>query len=179
MDPATPDAPRLRFERLAATGVDVFHTLATDPHIRRYLLDDETVSREWCRAEVARSDALFEARGVGLWLVGERNAPDEDRIGFAGFRVFEEMSPEVQLLYAFVERATGRGYATECGRALLDAATGFDEMLAAVDAPNRASARVLEKLGFTALGREPGVSGDTHWFRWARSTRAVRGRGDP
>ncbi len=174
MDAVVPDAPRLRFERLGPDDVDVFHALAVDPHIRRYLLDGETVSRDWCRGEVARSDALFASAGVGLWLVGERSAPRSGPVGFAGFRVFEEMSPEVQLLYAFVESAVGQGYATECGRALLDAATDFDEMLAAVDAPNRASVRVLDKLGFTLRRRGPGVFGEVLWFRWERGVRQPR-----
>ena len=58
-----------------------------------------------------------------------------------GFRVFEDLGPEPQLLYAFLEEATGRGYATEAARWLVARAEGLGraEVLAAVDAPNAAS----------------------------------------
>ena len=173
-----PHSPRLRYQALGPAELDHFHHLARDPHIKRYLLDGETVPREWCEAELERSQRLFRARGVGLWLVWERPAegwpsPDAAPIGFAGFRIFEEMSPEVQLVYAFRERVTGWGYATECGRALLKYASrplhpGFSEMLAGVDAPNRASIRVLEKLGFVREGSVPGAFGPVLLFRWQR-----------
>ena len=59
-------------------------------------------------------------------------------VGFCGFWVFESLGPEPQLLYAFTEPNTGRGYATEAGRALVAAARaqGMTRIVSAVDAPN-------------------------------------------
>jgi len=183
---ARPQSLRLRYEPLGADGLGWFQQLAVDPHIKRYLLDGETVTQDWCLAELGRSQQLFRERGVGLWLIRE-NGEQAGRgrgaapIGFAGFRVFEEVSPEIQLLYAFLERVTGRGYATECGHALLRYASeaprpGFDEMLAGVDPPNRASIRVLEKLGFAPAGSAPGEFGEISLFRWRQTS---RGGGSP
>lgn len=155
-----PRCERLRFRRLAAADLDAFHALATDPHVRRYVLDGETVGRDWARAEVEESARLFAEAGYGLWLLFE--AQGRDPIGFAGFRRFPEVGPGPQLLYALVEPATGRGYATEAGRALVEYAVrhlGWDRVESGVDEPNAASLRVLEKLGFVPTGRVPGAFG--------------------
>ncbi len=124
------------------------------------------MSATWSTDEIRKSDELFDSQGVGLWLVF---ASDPNRpIGFAGFRVFEEMGPEAQLLYALVEAATGQCYATEIAHALVAFArehAGFDAIAAAVDAPNTASIRVLEKSGFERSGEAPGAFGRTYLFR--------------
>lgn len=166
-----PRSPRLIWRRLAPEHADAFHRLVVDPHIRRYLLDGQVMSPAWCSAQIEGSEALFDRLGVGLWMlwpgdgmsdvtsdgIGGTNAIDDmpsgHAIGFAGYRIFDEMGPEPQLLYAFVEAVTGRGLASEAGRALLDVgrAAGLDPIVSAVDGPNRASLRVLAKLGFEVV----------------------------
>lgn len=136
-----------------------FHSLATDDHIRAFLLDGELLPLDWAEDEVRRSLALFDERDVGLWLIHR----GDEIIGFAGFRVYEMFSLEPQLLYALLPRFTGRGIASAVCRALLDYvhARGWRRVEAAVDEPNRASLRVLEKNGFVPCGHAPGVFGDT------------------
>ena len=143
----------LSYQRIARADAPLLLRLATDEHIRRYLLDGEVVDAAWVEEEIQRSDRLFEERGVGLWLV-YGNEP----IGFAGYRVFEEIEPEPQLLYAFVERVTGRGIATRATRWLLEQ-VDWERVCSAVDEPNAASCRVLEKVGFTRRGDVPGAFG--------------------
>lgn len=168
-----PVSPRLTYERLAPRHAEAFHALVVDPHVRRYLMDGRVMEPAWSRAAIDDSDALFAARGLGLWLVRERGREEAGPVGFCGFRVFEEMGPEPQLLYAFVEAATGRGHATEAAQALLRLATDpagsrLAEVTAAVDAPNTASLRVLEKLGFERTGQVPGAFGASFTLRWRR-----------
>jgi RimJ/RimL family protein N-acetyltransferase len=152
-----PTSPRLAYRRLGSGDLDRFHALATDEHIRRYLLDGQVLPREWADGELAASDRLFEAAGVGLWLVVEGG----DVIGFAGFRVFAEVEPAPQLLYALLELATGRGLATEITGALIAHAreVGLDPIVASVDEVNAASVRVLEKAGFRRRGEQEGELG--------------------
>lgn len=183
MPPATPAKPRsarLVYERLAAGRAEAFHRLAMDPHVRRYLLDGQVVKRAWADAAIAASERLFTTRGVGLWLLRARPRDQDPPFGFAGFHVFEEIGPEPQLVYALVRSATRRGYATEAGEALLRFASDPDgpdmgEIPAAVDAPNRASSRVLEKLGFERTGEVPGAFGPTYTYRWQRPRPPVTG----
>ena len=175
--PATRKSPargltseRLTFRRLRATDVDAFHLLVTDPHIRRFMMDGQTMAREWTQRAVAASDDLFETHGVGLWLVFEM-VDTQRTVGFCGFRVFDALGDEPKLLYAFPEPQTGKGFATEVARALVEYASraaGFAEVCAAVDRPNRASIRVLEKVGFRRDGEVPGAFVRTLLFTWRR-----------
>lgn len=177
MTAMTPTSPRLRWRRLCAAELDTFHRLAIDPHIRRYLLDGETVDRDWCAATLAASDALFDRLGLGLWLLSHRDGipggiPDgihgiDGTLGFAGYHIFDGMGDNPQLLYALIEAATGRGLATEAARALVTAghAAGLDPVRSAVDGPNTASLRVLAKAGFTIDRTTPtGHFGETVWL---------------
>lgn len=152
-----PTSPRLAYRRLGAADLDPFHAIATDEYVRRYLLDGQVVPREWADDELGASDRLFESAGVGLWLV----ADGDDVIGFAGFRVFPELEAAPQLLYALLERATGRGLATEIAAALIGHAreVGLEPIVAAVDEVNAASVRVLEKVGFRRRGERDGAFG--------------------
>ncbi|MEM7160434.1 MAG: GNAT family N-acetyltransferase [Myxococcota bacterium] len=156
------DSTPLTFTRLSEAGLDAFLRLATDEHIRRYLLDGAVADADWARAEVQRSDRLFEREGVGLWLV----SVDEQPVGFAGFRVFEDLEPEPQLLYALLERVTGRGYATLAARWLVNEARqqGWSRVGAGVDEVNAASVRVLEKAGFVYLRSVEGSLGPTRLY---------------
>lgn len=153
-----PSSTRLRFIRLRASRLDAFHALLVDPHVRRYLLDGLEVDRAFAEQAIADSDALFAAQGVGLWLLERHGEP----IGFAGFRVFEELSPAPQLIYGLTEAHTGQGLATEAARAMVRFARGrLSPIIAAVDAPNVASLRVLDKLGFERTGETEGAFGAT------------------
>lgn len=152
--------------------------------MRRFLLDGHVVAPDWAAGELARSDALFAERGVGLWMVRDAAAPTGAPVGFVGFRHFEGLPRELQLLYGFLPAATGRGYATEAAGAALrfasdPAGPAFDEVDAAVDEPNAASSRVLTKLGFECTGDVPGAFGRTLTYRWRAprdaASRAKRG----
>lgn len=155
------ESARLDYRPLGPDDLEAFHGLIVDGHIRRYLLDGESMNRAWSAAQIAASQALFASHGVGLWLVfaKERLA---DPLGFCGFIRFDETGPRPQLLYALLEPHTGRGYATEIAAALVAYAELHSTdrtVISAVDAPNRASCRVLEKVGFQVTGQTPGAFG--------------------
>jgi ribosomal-protein-alanine N-acetyltransferase len=69
--------------------------------------------------------------------------------GFCGFRYIDD-APDIELLYGLLPDYWGQGLATEAARAAL--AYGFDAALftrvyVRTDVPNRASVRVMERLG--------------------------------
>jgi RimJ/RimL family protein N-acetyltransferase len=165
-------SPRLLYRRLGEQPGDVgeFHRLVTDDHVRRYLLDGELKTRAFCEEEVHNSQKLFAERAVGLWLMAPREQPAQP-IGFCGFRVFPEVEPEPELLYALLPAHTGQGFATEAGRALVRYAfevARFQRISSAVDEPNVASIRVLEKVGFRRCGEQPGAFGRMLLFECER-----------
>ena len=157
---------RLRYERLDAAALDQFHLLVTDDHVRRYLMDGQVLPLSWSRDRIRDSEALFNQRGVGLWLAYER--PSSTLVGFCGFLDVPESHPEPQLVYAMFERWSGRGYATEMARAAIAAARtqeGFERIFATVDEVNAASCRVLEKLGFKRVATSSGAFGNVFLCR--------------
>ena len=157
---------RLIYEPVSLETLDAFHTLVQDEHVRRYLMDGEVFPREWSEDRVRDSVTLFDRRGAGLWLAHE--TASGALVGFCGFLVLPSVDPEPQLVYAMFESFTGKGYATEMARAAITHArtqAGFTDIVAAVDGVNMASARVLEKLGFTRTGTLPGAFGDTFTYR--------------
>lgn len=146
---------RLELRPFAADDKQELLALFRDPHVRRYLLDDELVDEAWVEGEIRSSQERFLRGGLGLLMA--RLRADGALVGFAGLRPFSE--PEPQLIYGILPSYTGKGIATELARAVVDAAfllCGAASLMAATDAPNTASARVLERLGFAESGRAPG-----------------------
>jgi len=161
-------SPRLRYEPLGIGHLDRFHSLVQDAHVRRYLMDGEVFPREWSEERVRDSETLVERRGVGLWLAFD--TASGELAGFCGFLVIPSVHHEPQLVYALLERFTGKGYATEMARASIEDAranAGFTEIVAGVDEVNAASIRVLEKLGFKRDQTLRGAFGNTFTYKLA------------
>lgn len=182
----------IRTERLDLTPVgqeDVAHlqALLNHPDVGRYLLDGDPVPVAWVEEEIDGSRRRFEAGSCGLWLARPRDARSRERAGpasipvtgMAGFRPFFD-PPELQLLYAIHPRVWGRGLATEAARAVRDFAfreLGFEEVVAATDEPNAASAAVLSRLGMELWKTEEGTPYRTLFFRITRDAWAELGAG--
>ena len=153
-------APRLATARLSlrpaeAADVDALHALWTDAEVRRYLWDDRVIDRSLAAEVVEASRASFAEQGIGQWVV--ESAGGGGLLGCAGLRAVEG-ADEVELLYALHPSHWGRGYAVEASRAVLAhgfEAAGLPRIEGRTDTPNRASARVLERLGMRFEGERP------------------------
>lgn len=89
----------------------------------------------------------------GLWALEQREGGLF--AGLAGLFPLAREGPEIELAYHIVPSLWGRGYATEAGAALLEAAwrdTDLDHVVAVAFEENRASTRVMEKLGMMYEG---------------------------
>jgi ribosomal-protein-alanine N-acetyltransferase len=142
---------RLVLQPFATDDAEELLAVFREPSVRKYLLDDERVSRNWLETEIAWSETGFAESGHGLWCL--RATPAGPIVGFAGFRPFFD-PPELQLLYGLLPGHRGEGLATEASMALIRYAfeeLGFDRVRAATDAPNEASVRVLERLGMRRI----------------------------
>jgi [ribosomal protein S5]-alanine N-acetyltransferase len=150
--------PELRTRRLTLRpfqddDIDLLHAMWTDPDVRRYLWDDEVISRERV-VEVLRShkDSLAPA-GLGYWVV----TLNGETAGFCGFRFIDDSS-DAELMYGLLPQYWGQGIATEASRAALDYIwkfTAFDQIRARTDPPNTASVAVMERLGMVHLSSTP------------------------
>jgi len=143
---------RLRLVPCAEEHVDRLQAILIEPGVRRYLLDDAIVSRDWVVDLVASSRRTFEEERCGLWCLMASREGDA-LVGLAGLRRFPG-AREPQLVYALDPAFWGRGLATEASRAVIDYTfeeLGFAELLASTDPPNAASVAVMERLGMRFL----------------------------
>jgi RimJ/RimL family protein N-acetyltransferase len=134
-----------------AADAEALHELWGDEQAMRFVpgAAQDTVEATRARIQTALDRA---SDGWGFWALEER----EGRlVGGAGLFPEAWEGPEVELAYHVVPSAWGRGYATEAGAALLDAAwrqTELERVLAFAFEDNRASTRVMEKLGMRCDG---------------------------
>jgi RimJ/RimL family protein N-acetyltransferase len=136
---------RLELRPCGPADVDALHALWTDPEVRRFLWDGEVIPRQRAAAAVADSAASFAREGFGQWVVRRAGTPEP--VGFCGLRRVDD---EVELLYGLWPAHQGLGLASEASRAVLRhgfGALGLARIVARTDPPNRASVRVMERLG--------------------------------
>jgi ribosomal-protein-alanine N-acetyltransferase len=99
-------------------------------------------------AEVLDRDLrLWEARGSGPWQLDLADGTPAGRAGLAASTIGGE--DVVELVWTITPTLWGRGLATEAGTAALATAAtlGVGEVVAVTLPANRASQRVMEKLG--------------------------------
>lgn len=142
---------RLSLRPFIRQDIDDLHRHWTDREMRKYLWDDQIISRETAAEVVERSLETFKEDGFGFWIVSLKSEPS--LVGFCGLRYFtdtEGSNSEVEILYGIGSGQCGKGLATEAAAAVLR--YGFEEsklerIYAGADPPNAASFRVMEKLG--------------------------------
>lgn len=162
------ETARLRLRPCDRGDVDALHALWTHPDVRRFLWDDRRIARDEAEAVVEASLDSFAERGFGQWVVAAANDPDP--IGFCGLRPIGE-GGEIELLYGFHPAHWGRGLATEAAAAVLGHAfgrLGLPAVAGRADSPNRASLRVLARLGMRDLGEWPLDGRPTRHFELSR-----------
>lgn len=104
--------------------------------------------------------ASYRQHGMGLWVVEDRMSLTV--LGLCGLLKRDTLEhPDVG--YAFLPAAFGRGFATEAAAACLQygrSALGLARICAIVSAHNKASIRVLEKIGLRYQRDIPGTAPD-------------------
>ena len=129
-------------------------------------------SYEHCLGRLQSYEATRNTLGFAPWVV--RTAQDGQVIGWGGLSI-DPLEPEwgIEVIYAFAPSSWGLGYATELVHASLGFAfgnLGVPEVHAFAKPENTASARVLQKCGFSLQGYEPTLERN-HFV--AASTRAA------
>jgi [ribosomal protein S5]-alanine N-acetyltransferase len=136
--------------------------LYSDPDAMRFIGGAHTLERT--RQGIASYIDHQERVGYSFWAVEERASGTV--IGEAGLYPLNGTGPDVELGYAFGSPWWGRGYATEAGGAILQAAfatLGMPRIVAVAKRENVDSRHVLEKLGFRQEG-ERDAWGSRHLY---------------
>jgi RimJ/RimL family protein N-acetyltransferase len=142
---------RLVLTPVGGDDVDDLVLLYSDPMVAHW-------TGPWTRAGVETWAATMAARwatdGVGKWMARARS--DGSLVGRGGFtRCVLAGETVLELGWAVRDARTGRGYATELGRAALDWASIHHAdvpIVAFTEVHNRASRAVMERLGMRPAG---------------------------
>lgn len=154
--PATRGPERIQTARLElrrpAPGDcrEIFDAYASDPEVTRYVGFPRHRSVDDTRAFLVFSDAEWAAWPAGPYLIHLRETGA--LVGGTGLKF--ETPQRAATGYVLARRAWGRGYATEALGAMVEVARacGVRRLYALCHHLHRASARVLEKGGFTLEG---------------------------
>jgi [ribosomal protein S5]-alanine N-acetyltransferase len=173
---ATLCTQRLVLRPISPSDVDALHAFWTDPAVRKYLWDNEVISRETVVEIVRHSESCFRELGAGLFAIELLEQPGE-LIGFCGLRHMSD-SDDVELLYGILPRYWGEGLVTEAAREVLRhgfEACGLPRILGATDTPNQRSVRVMQRLGMVFEDRRQHKGLDTVFY--SISPRELAGTG--
>lgn len=161
------ETPRLRLRRRTLDDLDANLAMDLDPEVQRYIFTEPPDPDAWRSQLLARIGPAWPPVG-GIWTVAWRHTPGF--LGWCGLIPLEE-SGLIEIGYRYVRTAWGQGVATEAARAVLDhgfRALAIDPIVAVAHPDNRASHRVLEKIGLQPAGRA------WHYRQWLRFYRLTR-----
>jgi [ribosomal protein S5]-alanine N-acetyltransferase len=144
---------RLRLRPFAGEDADALFALHSNAHVLRYWDSPPWTDRSRAERFLTVCREMAE-EGSGARVVMER-VSDGAFVGWCGLSRWNPDFRSASLGYCLTEAAWGQGYATEAAAALLEWAfdtLDLNRVQAEADTRNRASGRVLEKLGFVLEG---------------------------
>ena len=146
------ETERLGLRPFEIKDLSSFMELNTDPEVVRYTGDSAFQSEETAREVIASLTKQFHERKMGRFVVMELKS--KTWLGWCGLK-WHAKEGVADLGYRFFRGYWGKGYATEAARECLN--YGFQtlnhsKIVAHAQLENRASVRVLEKLGFKRTG---------------------------
>lgn len=143
--------PRLVLRPWRESDLEPFAVMNADPEVMRHF--PSTLSRSEAADLMRRIEEHFRKHGFGPWAV--EIIGGESFIGFTGIMVPEieaAFTPCIEVGWRIAREHWGKGYAPEAARAALGFGfneAGLEEIVSFTVEGNRASRRVMEKLGMT------------------------------
>ena len=156
---------RLKLSRLSYDDREFIFELVNEPSFKHYIGDKDVNSLEDADQYLREGPiGHYESFGFGLFLVSLKGT--EIPTGICGLIRREEFD-DPDIGFAFLKRHREQGYATESSRAVL--AHGFETLdlgriIAVADPDNKASVKLLDKLGFV-YERDVRMPEDEHDIR--------------
>lgn len=146
------ETTRLRLRRLRASDEPDLIALDSDPDVMRYVGSPAGVKPLAETVERVRQRVGTDHGPIGFWRVESRTDGT-----FYGLGALLRMptGDDIELAYRLARPAWGQGIASEAGAALLEYAfrtLALPRVVAVTYPENRASQRVLEKIGFARQG---------------------------
>jgi [ribosomal protein S5]-alanine N-acetyltransferase len=147
------ETPRLTLRELVPEDLDFLASMLADPDVSHHY--DRRFSREAADEWLHRQLERYIHDGHGLWLAVEKaTGMPVGQVGLMLQTVENRKRPEIGWLLD--RKQWGKGYATEAGAAVRDAAFArwnYPEVISLIRPANTPSQRVAERLGLTPGGR--------------------------
>lgn len=153
-----PCTSRIRFREWRTDDLEEFHSICADPEVMQFVGDGQAWPRLASQQFIDRAVAQFAECGYCQWAL------EDDRQGrLMGYCGFAQSDTGSEIGWRLGSPYWGQGLATEAARAVVRfgfESLRFERIVATVQANNRASIRVIEKLGmhperqFQRQGRE-------------------------
>lgn len=144
------ETPRMYFRPFTEADAPLLFELDGDPEVMRFISKGKPTPLEKIQNVIIPKFLNYYRRlpPQGFWAAHLRD--DGDFIGWFHLRPSTLPTPEMELGYRLMQRAWGRGLATEGSRVLVEKAFrewGYEKICAHTMADNLASRRVMEKAG--------------------------------
>jgi ribosomal-protein-alanine N-acetyltransferase len=161
--------PRVILRPFTEQDIDPLHQILIGKDVLRYFPKTDPPQRERVERMVSSLLKHWEEYGYGLWAVESRSTGR--LMGRCGLQYLPEME-EVEVDFILGREFWGQGFAAEAGRT--GVRYGFEELgvesiVGIVHLENRASQRVLEKLGMTLKKRAQYFGMDCYQYSVDRS----------
>ena len=171
------ETPRLVLRPLGLADFDDCFAMDLNPSVARFIWGappEPETHREVLRGRFAGG---WPTRG-GIWVVEERAAPGF--LGWCGLFPLEQTGL-IEIGYRYLPKAWSRGLATEAAAGVLDygfRSFEFDPIVAVSHPENRASHRVLQKIGLMRQADAFHYSQTLAVFRLSRAEYLALGKGE-
>ena len=143
------DTTRLRLRPWSIADKEAFRPIATDPLVMRYISTGNPWTDEQIDEFVTRQMRWYTRHGYCLWRL--LRSSDDALIGICGIQPLTvDGQDEVEIGWWLTPSEWGKGLATEAATAALRFAfdtAGLRRIIAIAQPENRASRRVMDKLG--------------------------------
>jgi RimJ/RimL family protein N-acetyltransferase len=173
---------RLRLRPRTMADLEANMAMDLDREVHCYIFAHPPDPRRHRAELIRRIGSGWPERG-GLWVAEWAHEPGF--LGWCGIFPLED-SGLLEIGYRYVRVAWGQGIGTEAARAVLDhgfRSLGLDPMVAVAHPDNRASRRVLEKIGLRSEGLARHYGEDLAFYRLTRAEylaeRGLRREGRP
>ncbi|SIT84531.1 Protein N-acetyltransferase, RimJ/RimL family [Yoonia rosea] len=147
---------RLRLEPFAPEHAPLLNAINNEPEVMEFLSDGTPETMEKTHEGIARVCDRWQRLGHSWWTIIERET--ETIIGAACLQNVSHIEgAELEIGWRLSTAATGKGYATEAGRAAARFAfdvIGVDHVISVANPKNVNSQRVMQRIGMTYRGRE-------------------------
>ncbi|MBU2712015.1 GNAT family N-acetyltransferase [Zooshikella harenae] len=143
---------RLVLKKVTLDDIDIFTEILSDPDLTRYLPKGESYTQEEIKNYVQQRCEHWQ-KGFGTYVVTAKQNPSE-KIGYVGIETIATTHFR-DIRYSIATPFAGQGIAFEAAKNCLDNyfADGIGEkVFGAAVSQNKASIRVMEKLGMQQEG---------------------------